>query len=228
MIKDVFHIFALVLDGNTCDKFRLNNSTVFSSERSNCSDFKRLNIDLKNYELQVKNILTDERIHKISSCNKKSASQMFAGDVLSRVAVNYVFGIPLRELVYKTTEAGKPYLEKYNSIHFNISHSNNVVICAVSNTPIGIDIQYMKSLNIELFTKRFFSEQEQEKILKSKVQKHEFFKLWTKKESFIKYADLRIAGGLKTLDYLGCNFRYFLFLDNYQVCVCRKNNTVLK
>lgn len=222
MIEYVFYIFALVLDGNPCDKFELNNITVFSSERSNCSKLKKLDIDLKNYELPVKNILTEERVNKIYGCNTKKAAQMFAGDVLSRFAINYIFGIPLQELVYKTSRAGKPYIEKYNSIHFNISHSNDVVICALSNTPVGIDIQYMKSLNIEQFTKRFFSKQEQKEILESKFQKHEFFKLWTKKESFIKYADLRIADGLKNLDYLACNFRHFLFLDNYQVCICRK------
>lgn len=222
MSSNTFYVFVLILDNSLCDKFTLNNNSVFISEGESYSDFRKLKVDLKNYVPQVKNTLTDERLYKICSYNKKTSVQMFAGDVLSRLAINYTFGVPIRELVYKTSKAGKPYVEKYNSIHFNISHSNNVVMCAVSNTSIGIDVQYMKNLNIKPLIKRFFSEQEQKEILNSRFQKDDFFKLWTKKESFIKYADLRIADGLKTLNYQNCSFKHFLFLDNYQVCICRK------
>ncbi len=35
----------------------------------------------------------------------------------------------------------KPILSNYPEIHFNISHCEGAVVCALSNTPVGIDIE---------------------------------------------------------------------------------------
>ena len=42
-------------------------------------------------------------------------------------------------------EHGKPSLSAYPHIHFNLSHCREAVACAVSDRPIGIDIESMKS-----------------------------------------------------------------------------------
>ena len=48
---------------------------------------------------------------------------------------------PSTKLRFGIGSHGKPYVIGYEQVHFNISHSDNICICAVDDMPIGIDIQ---------------------------------------------------------------------------------------
>jgi 4'-phosphopantetheinyl transferase len=73
---------------------------------------------------------------------------------------------------------GAPRFLKQKDLYCSISHSNEYVACAISDYPIGIDIQKMKEVNQVLLSKRFFSEQE-------KLSEN-FYQIWTSKESYLK------------------------------------------
>ena len=56
------------------------------------------------------------------------------------------------------TDKGKPFIDDKN-FHFNISHSEDLVVTATSNTtlsPIGIDIERVKEVDINDFKKLLF------------------------------------------------------------------------
>lgn len=60
-------------------------------------------------------------------------------------------------------DRGKPYFPAFPDFHYNISHSGDYVVCAVSDHPVGIDLQKIND-NAERclkIAKRFFSEEEQ-------------------------------------------------------------------
>ena len=85
----------------------------------------------------------------------------------------------------------KPILTYPNNLHFNISHSNDLVMCALSNVDIGVDIEHMKKTqktNLEVVS-RFFTDDEYNYILsfncEDEIQKS-FYKIWTLKESYVK------------------------------------------
>jgi 4'-phosphopantetheinyl transferase len=84
-------------------------------------------------------------------------------------------------------EWGKPYLIDINNKHFNISHSNEWVVVAISENPIGIDVQHIDNTDISI-GERFFSKDESDYLssLTEDERKDAFFKLWTLKEAFIK------------------------------------------
>ncbi len=90
-------------------------------------------------------------------------------------------------------ENGKPYIagSKY---HFNLSHSGEIVMLAVSDKPVGIDVELLAERDYKKFAKRFFSEEEQKRV-NSLLS---FYVLWTKKESFIKYRGGSVAGVAET------------------------------
>jgi 4'-phosphopantetheinyl transferase len=94
-----------------------------------------------------------------------------------------------REVVFAQTDSGKPFLKKFPEIHFNLSHSEDIALCAISNHPVGIDIEYLnKDIKFLELAKRFFSQSEYEflKLQNNKNLNLEFLKLWTQKEAYLK------------------------------------------
>ena len=79
---------------------------------------------------------------------------------------------------------GKP--EIFDSgISFNLSHSGSFAACAVSDSPVGLDIQTERDYNARLAEKHF-SAQERRYIEGSENKAYAFTKLWSMKESVVK------------------------------------------
>lgn len=121
---------------------------------------------------------------------------------------------------YKISKSinGKPYIDNSN-IFYNISHKNKMVGLIISNSEVGLDIEYIDTENIkrESILKYFFTEKERESI----TNNEELLTLWTKKESYIKLNGgmLRDAIGL---DINNTNVIFDTFkLDNYIITICK-------
>ncbi|MET3034607.1 4'-phosphopantetheinyl transferase superfamily protein [Chryseobacterium sp. NRRL B-14859] len=79
----------------------------------------------------------------------------------------------------------KPFL-KGHAIYFNISHSKNLVVCAIADFPVGIDVEFSDtSINYQDF-KFQMTPGEFDKINTSADTIHSFFTYWTEKEAVIK------------------------------------------
>ena len=77
-------------------------------------------------------------------------------------------------------ENGKPEVK---GICFNLSHSHNMVVCAISKKTVGCDLEKEESSEKEKIAERFFHGTETAYL---KNRKDEFFRLWTMKESYVK------------------------------------------
>ena len=42
------------------------------------------------------------------------------------------------------TERGKPYFPQFPGLHFNLSHSGQLTLCALSHLPVGVDIEQLR------------------------------------------------------------------------------------
>ncbi|MCI9079719.1 MAG: 4'-phosphopantetheinyl transferase superfamily protein [Lachnospiraceae bacterium] len=87
----------------------------------------------------------------------------------------------------------------YNIFH-NISHSGDYVICVISDAEIGCDIQKMDYIDEEELTElvwNFFSYKEAIQLQKTNDKRKYFYRLWTLKESYLKFCG---DGLLKDLD----------------------------
>ena len=81
---------------------------------------------------------------------------------------------------------GKPFLPGHPDIHFNLSHCGRAAMCAVSDAPVGCDIEsVVESLDMDL-CRRCFNEQETDFILRSDSPCLAFTELWTRKEAYLK------------------------------------------
>ena len=92
-----------------------------------------------------------------------------------------------RDMQYRLGENEKPYFVNAPELHFNLSHSNTQVLAAVSDAPVGCDIERVKPIDLKL-ARRFFHEDEYAAIAcaPTEEQTRLFFRFWTLKESYMK------------------------------------------
>ena len=114
---------------------------------------------------------------------------------------------------------GKPYLQKYPSINFSLSHCNNAVACALSDNEIGIDVEDIQPYNADMID-FCCNDAEKSHINNASDPELEFTLLWTQKESAIK---LNGATGSNDLANILTNSdNYFMTFDGigYVGAVC--------
>ena len=80
-------------------------------------------------------------------------------------------------------EHGAPYLE--DGPYFSISHCKQGIAVVVSDQPVGIDIEGMRSVDDGLVRKTM-NTQEQDQIAAAANPEQEFIRLWTRKEAYVK------------------------------------------
>ncbi|MFN7097169.1 MAG: 4'-phosphopantetheinyl transferase family protein [Gammaproteobacteria bacterium] len=94
----------------------------------------------------------------------------------------------------------KPYLNDYPQLQFNLSHSDNEAIVAITlDADIGVDIEKIKTEPMKELAKRFFSAAEFAYLnsLPPSEQIHAFYQFWAHKEAFIKATGLGLSQGLQ-------------------------------
>ena len=100
----------------------------------------------------------------------------------------------VREPSFDVTSNGKPYLVGEESLHFNLSHSEGMVMCAIAEKEVGCDVEKKAVLNRRL-AEYVMTEYELERIYgfeRDTEQQEMFFRLWTLKESYMKATGLGI------------------------------------
>ena len=87
--------------------------------------------------------------------------------------------------VFTYDSKGKPLLQGHPDIHFSLSHCREAVAVAVSDHPIGIDIETTEHYSPEV-ARRVMSDDERRQIEESSHPEIAFTRLWTMKESLYK------------------------------------------
>lgn len=142
-------------------------------------------IDEKLFQYLLKYVQPEKKERILKQRIKQNANNMIIGEILAKIIIKKTFGIDIAKQNFAYTGYGKPYLLNYPDVHFNISHSGEYVACAVSDTPVGVDIQKIGEYNLEV-AKRVCNEKELEQIENSSDKESGFTKLWTQKEAALK------------------------------------------
>lgn len=102
---------------------------------------------------------------------------------LLHFAYKNIFDSPMPRI--DKTVLGKPWFPAQPDIFFSLSHTSTHVLCAVSDKPIGADVERVRSVSPRL-PERVCSPKE--------LQSFSFFDAWVLKESFIKtYGDNQLT-----------------------------------
>ena len=121
---------------------------------------------------------------------------------------------------------GKPYILHVPWYH-NLSHSWDYVALAVSDAPVGIDIQQIRPYRDSL-VKRFFSAEEAaayENFSSQNIREREclFYTLWCRKEAYGKLRGTGLTEDVlkrNMLEDMGVHLYEYGELPGYCVCVC--------
>lgn len=151
--------------------------------------------------------LSDKRIEKVERLKKtKQKAQSIGAELLLRHAVGQITG-NISNVKWDTDENGKLYLTECDGIYVNLSHSGDYAVCAVSDVPVGADIQHCRECDMKM-ANRFFTAEEAEFINKSTDKNSAFFEIWTKKESFVKAIGKGLAIPLNSFSVLADKIEY--------------------
>ncbi|MEE1133339.1 MAG: 4'-phosphopantetheinyl transferase superfamily protein [Methanobrevibacter sp.] len=135
--------------------------------------------------------------------------------------------------IFKTEKYGKSYISNYENIHFNLSHSGSMVACAISDTEVGVDVEYNDpTIDLDI-AKHYFYNSEYDNIIKSDNPSNEFFNYWVLKESYMKYTGLGFNLELDSFEIIikdrislkndKNKLKFNLFdIDDYKLAICSK------
>lgn len=92
---------------------------------------------------------------------------------------------------FDTTEGKKPRLTKHPDFHFSISHSEAFAILGVGDAPVGVDIEKISPVPLDIARQYFFKGEYTYLMALPEAQRTlGFYRLWTLKESFMKAVGL--------------------------------------
>lgn len=155
-------------------------------------------LDLKNKEIDLnhfhENVLsTDEKNRADRLKSKVDRRRSVSSRGLLRTKLGEYLELDPSKINFSYNKYGKPSLDtKYHkeNLKFNVSHSRDIVVYAITRSrDIGIDVEYLKTVNkADQIVERFFSEEEKIFYNSQTVDKKEwaFFTLWTRKEAYSK------------------------------------------
>lgn len=117
----------------------------------------------------------------------------------------------LKALKILRDRKGKPYfmfpcakksdLVNKHPIHYSVSHSGAWWGCMITDEPVGFDIeQYSEKVNHLKIAKRYFTKREYQYILQTGLVG--FFKIWVRKEAYVKFLGLGLAKGLDSFSVI--------------------------
>lgn len=108
----------------------------------------------------------------------------------------------------KEGKNGKPEFDTDASVFFNLSHSNEMVMCVLSSKPVGCDIQSTARGDVKI-AKRCFSDEEKNYIYENpadeKQMRDRFFRIWAMKEAYTKLSGEGIQKEFRTFNVLDCD-----------------------
>lgn len=128
--------------------------------------------------------------------NDSKRASKIAADHICRKAISEFCGIDTNEIVFEKGEFGKPFAAGLD-VHFSISHSQDLVICAVSEKEIGIDVEKIRDIRLDA-VKRFACETEIEYIADNTER---FFEIWTLKEAYFKCIGTGLGSDIKKVSF---------------------------
>lgn len=160
---------------------------------------KNLNYKNLNYWISNKKDILKRDELKIAKSFRYSEDRIryMTGRILTRMLSAHYLQRDIREINIEKGTYGKPFIicNAGEKLHYNLSHSGEYVTLAFTFIgKVGVDIEEEKELQDYKNIAKNFHEREYCKV----NSLHEFYKLWTSKEAYLKALGLGLQKSLKS------------------------------
>lgn len=160
---------------------------------------------------QLKIMLSSEEVARAYRFVREQDAQAY---IVSHALLRRILSCELDcrplDVIFTKNAQGKPFLLN-SGIHFNLSHSGDYVLIAVSReSPVGVDIErHQYKRNVLEIADRYFTSEECLYIKKHHDQKMviSFYDVWSAKEAYVKALGGGIAYGFdrfSVINSVGC------------------------
>ena len=173
----------------------------------NSNEIHLWNASQKNSVIDFGCLSSDEKARAEQFHFEKDRYAFTFSRTLLRSILSRYLDLEPRAIRFNYTPHGKPFLDPLqnpNQLHFNVSHTHQTVIYAISkNHEVGVDVEYKnQTIDYLSIAKNFFSPYENDCLNKiSTPQQCElFYRIWTCKEAFIKAIGLGLSYALNDFD----------------------------
>ena len=135
----------------------------------------------------------DEKARAARFVHKTPRRQFVATRGGLRLVLSRHLGVEPQAIAFTTTGLGKPALAG-QAVRFNVSHSHEAALIAVSSAEVGVDVEHVcpRGTWADL-ARRYFTTEEADRIGDLEA----FYAVWTRKEAFLKALGLGLAYGLE-------------------------------
>jgi 4'-phosphopantetheinyl transferase len=156
--------------------------------------------------VQLQGLLSpDERNKARRFYCERDGHRFVAGRAMLRSILGRYLGRPPRDVRFDYEPHGKPQLQQCyrdRKLHFNVSHSNGMALVGIClDTRIGIDIEFKDRKRASLaIAQNFFAPEEVSALsaLNADAQCEAFFRVWTRKEAYVKGRGEGVSLGFDT------------------------------
>ncbi len=139
-------------------------------------------------------LMSEDKQHRVDRFRfVDDKKRTVAGEMLARKAISEWCRVAPESITFGIKEHGKPYAKDL-AVEFNISHSSDMVVCAVDDKPVGIDIEQIRPIDLTI-AKRICTDEELLYLFGHTPTEQDFtyttdteiltrfFELWTAKEA---------------------------------------------
>lgn len=180
-------------------------------------------------DLQLLKLVSPQRQNKIHSYAFETDRKLsLYSDLLARLSLSSISGIPALDLVFGINTRQKPVLLSTPNIHFNLSHTRGFVLCGISTySTIGVDVEKITIAPIEIM-KRFFHPEEIQYVENAPDLERDlrFYKIWTRKEAYTKQLGTGLNSNVSEYNTLSSTLSSTIYTwrhGNYICSSCSKS-----
>jgi 4'-phosphopantetheinyl transferase len=133
--------------------------------------------------------------------------------LVSRIALRKIISLYTKiqpyQVNYIYNSFGKPLINlPCDNLHFNLSHTTDNIVIALSKSPIGIDLEFINpKLNLSELAEYVFCKNENDKFqtLSTLKKRIYFYNIWTRKEALLKAIGIGMTVNFNQIDI--CNIK---------------------
>ncbi len=177
---------------------------------------------------EILSLLDEDEQKKILSFYRwQDAQRSLLGKFLVRAIICKRFQVKNGDIKIMRSKMGKPYAYNIPQGSFNISHSGAWIVGAFDSLPVGIDIEQIKEIDLDM-ARKILDIDDFEELMRKKESglSDYFYKCWTFNESYLKMLGQGISIPLLSVKKLSDKafLKTYPIDTNYVLSVCSNSH----